>query len=87
MVQDEDVWATLAAWAMDMPEYYVTAGKRNVKLHQVTGLSMEHPAVRFGPYEANDAASRSVDVYATDNYRAQAILADWKSRKPLRRKA
>lgn len=61
------------------PEYYVSAGKRNVKLNQ-RGLSADRPAHAYGPFSANDGRNRLVTVFATDDDSCDAILAHWRER-------
>ncbi len=63
---------------LKVPHYYVSAGKRNVKLNQDDQVGT--PREQFGPYTANDKRQRLVTVFAVNDVCCESILADWRSR-------
>lgn len=63
---------------MTVPRYYVSAGKRNVKLNQDDRVGT--PREQYGPYSANDARQRLITVFAVDDESCELILADYRNR-------
>lgn len=61
------------------PSYYVSAGRKNVKLNQ-RDLSVDSPAYPYGPFLAFDKLNRKVTVYAQNAELANVILDHWRGR-------